>query len=380
MENKNSKFLNKLSKLPEEVSYFFGSNLIADFIKEINDDHNLKKDFLIDLIFEIVNNDFKFYLLEETITKELGFDKERSKEIALDILGKIFMPIDDFVKTTKIKTQIMNRGGQYSDYNEYTYKLNKLFENEKWNTIDELLRKHEELIVPSEEEDQIINIFKYNLIDILKGGTPDSLAVLNGSLIYLLFNKTDFKNNIVKFLLNSENRISEQKFIIGEEKRYSTVSNWIKDFIKKSGMEIPNNIIISNYVIGSENAKKLSANEKSSLSKLLLLYKNIKFFPKSLEGIEPEKWEIFPVIENFSSKESKRLVGTPKTIAEKNIEKMKEEAAHYKDNSLEHLAVEEEIEHEKKIEELRFMATKFVEGSLEKKAIEEELKKMEHSK
>ena len=374
------KFIQKISKFPEEVSYFFGSTLIADSIKEINKDHNFKEDFLMDLIFEIVNNNFKFYLIERRIKDDIGYAEDRAKKIAVDILGKIFLPVDDFIKEINVKTQIVNRGGKYSDYNEYTYRLNQLFEDEKWNVIDELLKKHEELIVPSEEEQQILNIFKYNLIDILKSSTPEALALLNGSLIYLLFNKTDFKNNIIKFLLNSEDRISEQKFIIGEEKRYSTVSNWIKDFIKKSGTEIPNNIIISNYVIGSENTKKLSANEKSSLSKLLLLYKNIKFFPKSLEGIEPEKWEIFPVTENFSNKEDRRTIGTPKTIAEKNIEKMKEEATHYRDDSLEHLAVEEEIKHEKKIEELRFMATKFAEGSLEKKAIEEELKKMEHNK
>jgi len=379
MESKYIKFIKNVLKLPEEVSYFFGSKLVADFIKEINNKYHLKEDFLTDLIFEIVNNNFKFYLLEEKISGDLGFDKNKTKEIVLDILGKIFMPIDDFIKTANTKTQIMNRGGKYSDYNNYIYKLNQLFEDERWSAIDKLLKKHEELITPGEEETKILNIFRYNLMDVLKEGTPGSLALLNGSLIYLLFNKTDFKNNIIKFLLNSEDKISGQKFMVGDEKRYSTISNWIKDFIKKSGSEIPNNVVISNYVIGSENAKKLSADEKSTLSKLLLLYRNIKFFPKSLEGIDPEKWEIFPVIDNLSSDDDKKI-GIPKTTAEKNIEKMTEEASHYKDNSLEKLAVQEEIEHEKKIEELRFMATKFEEGSLEKKAIEEELHKLEHTK
>ena len=73
-----------------------------------------------------------------------------------------------------------------------------------------------------------------------------------------------------------------------------------------------------------------------------------------------------------------KITGPPKTTAEKNIEIMEEEASHYRNDSLEKLAVEEEIEHEKKIEELRFMSTKLAEGSLEKKAIEEELRKIEH--
>jgi len=244
--------------------------------------------------------------------------------------------------------------------------------------VDNLLKKFEKIIEPEEEESKIFNILEYNLIDILKGNMSSSSDLLNGSLIYLLFNKKDFKNNLIKFLLKDEEKISNSEFITSHGKRHSTVSNWLKDFIKKSGKEFPGNVLVSDYIVKTSNAKKMAEEERSSLYRLLLFYRNVKFFPKSLENKDSDKWEIFPVLENYSK--NKKIIGIPKTIAEKNIEKMKEEATHYKDNSLEKLAVKEEIEHEKKIEELRFMATKFGEGSLEKKAIEEELKKMEHNK
>jgi hypothetical protein len=79
-----------------------------------------------------------------------------------------------------------------------------------------------------------------------------------------------------------------------------TIGNWLKDFIEQKGSGIFNNIVLGDFLLKSVNAKKLNKNEKELVKKLLIFYRNLKFFPESMPNDAIENWQIIP----FSEEES----------------------------------------------------------------------------
>ena len=128
--------------------------------------------------------------------------------------------------------------------------------------------------------------------------------------------------------------------------------DWLKDFIKQHGGEMFDNIKLSQYLSNSSNVKNLDEVEKQLVRKLLMLYRNLKFFPDSMPNDTGEGWEIIPI-----SQEEGTL---PTTRAGKESKK-----DGFKITPL---------------QELEILAKQYPKGSLEHRAIMEEIKKLESQK
>ncbi len=374
---KAQQFLKKTSQLPPAVEFYFGSKTIADSIAMLNSKYQIPAGYLSDLITDIVLADFDFNGVEARLKKDLNVDEKKAKQIMVDFLGAIFLPIDEYLKNIDIKKELAKHKGQAEQYQEAVEKFKEELEDEYFDAVEELLKTHEELVDPEEEERAAINIFENNLIDVLRDNSKEALSHLNGGLIYLLFNKKGFKEKIFKVLFDNETKLTHKKFILGGKAVRPTVGNWIKDFIKYYGTENFNNVVLTKYITTSPNVKILDEEEKKLVRKLLQVYRNIKFFPESMGDAPPEEWEIIPT-ERTGEKltKARRVSGPPETEEEKEMKTLKQMEEKYDEKSLERLALEEEIKKKRKIEELKIVANKYKEGSLERRAIEEEIRRL----
>lgn len=216
-----------------------------------------------------------------------------------------------------------------------------------------------DLIVDEFDGQSIKEIVNTKLAPLLKLKEKSSFfQKLNQEIIVKLFeddlNRTEFLNNL---LINQE-KLTIKEFISEGRVQSPTIASWLKDFISKNGSGIFDNLVLSKYITDSENAKKLDNEERNLLKKLLILYRNLKFFPESLANVPVEDWQIIPV-----EKESDEVKKKPTSSQIPPTPFIKGES------------IKEEGD---KVSELRAMAEQFSVGSLERRAIEEEIRKVEN--
>ncbi|MBU2474670.1 hypothetical protein KKA20_01795, partial [Patescibacteria group bacterium] len=320
MANQFQQFLIKISQLPAEVQFFYESKSLGKALDELNKRYNITIDDLGELLDQITLADFNFNDLEKIIKIKLNFEDEIVKWTTLDYLGMIFLPIDRYLNNIDVKQEIKNRGGYLEKYQEYVDDFIEEIEDEKFKLLDQLIKKHEELVNPEEEKNATIYLFQNHLADILKEGSRGAVVNLNGGLVYLLFNKEGFKEEINKILLSSQEKLTHKEFVLDAKAHSPTVANWLKDFIKQRGSGMFDNVALADFVINSKNAKNLDEQEKKLVQKLLQLYRNLKFFPESMPTDTGEGWEIIPIDKEVETMQKARSVELPK------IEQKKQEA------------------------------------------------------
>jgi hypothetical protein len=212
-------------------------------------------------------------------------------------------------------------------------------------------------------KEDYIDLFKENLVDLLSLKEAYVLYELNLGLLEIFLEDKDFIKKIEKTIFQNQNKITSKEFSLEEKKLRPTVHNWLGYFIKENGSGMFDNICLSKFITYSDNAKKLDEEEREKLKNLLILYRNIRFFPKSQEDKGQEEWEVFPVNEERDVKN--RIDDYKNKI--KAIQNKKDDN---KDNKQKKYIVEEMTN------ELKSMLEKYPKESLERKAIEEEIIKI----
>lgn len=391
-------FNEKLNKLPKEIKGILLSETGVRLEKFLEKKYEISygNSNLGELLCMVYFKEISLEEITEFFVENLKIkDENNLKPFLLNLVGMRILPIENYLKNEDFEYIIYRLGGNIEDYKKFINFTKEAVEKEKRGElvdINEVLGIEKEKDIEIEADNKIeikfnakkekedsLKIFKSSIKNLLLNSDKDILEDYNLTLLELMTDDVKFKKDLENSLYHNDEKLTVSKFkLIGKIEK-PTIGNWLKDFIKRNGTNLFSDVVLTEYITKSENTKKLYKNERILLSKLLQLYRNLKFFPESQKGRREDDWEIIPSEEiKMSAIPDKKILTPPKTTAEKNIEIMKEESKDFKDNSLEKLAINEEIEHEKKIEELRFMATKFAEGSLEKKAIEEELHKMEH--
>lgn len=379
MKSRAEQLLKIIFKMPQEVQFYFGvekNNVLGDFLVDLSKKYNIEDKYLFDLINDYVLNNFNFQDLEDKFKKEFDFDNIKIKEMVIDYLGMIFLPIDKYLKQIDIKKEIKDRGGEVKDYNKYILRLDKAILDAGFKELDRIVKKVEKTIDKEYEAKCSIKLLEYNLVDILKEGFNSAVIKLNCGIIYLLFNKDGFKNEINKVLLNNNEKITNKKFIFDNKKCAPSVKNWLKYFINQNGSNNFNNIILSKFMTKSENIKSLDEYEKNLVKKLLLLYRNLKFFPDSLKNYAIGEWEIIPIDKKEKILKNRKAKIDGEIKSKKKIKEIEKISLKYDKKSLEKVVLMEEIKKENKIKELQREASKYSEYSLERKAINEEIKRM----
>jgi hypothetical protein len=140
--------------------------------------------------------------------------------------------------------------------------------------------------------------------DLLANALPDLLEVddnffiaqFNYQLINLLVDYPDFKDRLIGVLLNHSLQLGTDNLMIDGRQLAPTVGAWINYFINQKGSIMFDAITLSDFLITAASAKLLSPLDKDHLSRLLWLYRNLKFFPDSLVGDDPANWELLTYV------------------------------------------------------------------------------------
>jgi hypothetical protein len=184
-----------------------------------------------------------------------------------------------------------------------------------------------------------LQIFRENLLALFSKENRIFAESINLRLFELALENTNLFYELEKILYINEEKLSNKEFTLDEKPKSPAVANWLKDFIKKNGSGMFDNLVLTQYLTASENAKKLDPAERDLLKKLLLTYRHLKFFPASMPNDYGDGWEIIPI----------------------EIE-----------------AAENKTDNDKTKSDLQNLAASYPIGSLERKAIEEEIKKIEN--
>ena len=382
----DDRFLKKAQPLPEYVDFFLSSNYSGKHVSVLAEGYRLEKDNIYALIFLAFNYDFDISILENRL-KTFGLSGISLKRFWLDFVGRFLLPLADYISQVSLNKVdptdlIVKAGGNSDGYRSFVEEF--LSELNDYN-LDQLVAEAEmfkEKFNEKEEQDYIFELLSEDLISILEAGVFEASRVLNRSFIYLLFNEKSFKEYALRKMMNNTKEfIGSNKISIDDKQVAPTVSAWLKDFIKKNGSSLFDDLILAQYLNTSENARALQPKEKELLGNLIRFYKNIAFFPESMNEIPPQKWQIFPFDatsywqEIEGSVKNKSKLGLPTES-----EMFKEEVESESDVLSEKDFKPENYDDSEELRNLRELLSSFPPASLERKAIHEEIKRLERNK
>lgn len=333
--------LDKFHELPNQLQELIGGFEACLKIKKIEDAYNVSLGFAAILVAvgELTIDD-----LPEYLRLKFGFDEAKSEEIAGHLEEEIFIPALQF-----IGENISQEDGTAVEQNPFG-PISSMSEADKKELI---LKTFESEIIPA------------------LSAEPAKLQDFNVA-IFQAFNIDDVLEDKVESLLyNNQEKISEHRLIMDGHPASPSIANWLKDFIKKYGSDMFNEVSLAEYLSSAPNIKVITPAEKELVRQVLKLYRNLVFFPDSMNGIPVEHWEIFPVdrtklniIRDVLSDNHPLTATTPESPVPAVIPEVNPEP--------------ELTERQKIIFDLQKNLTKYSTSSLEYKAIRQEINRLSH--
>ncbi len=227
-----------------------------------------------------------------------------------------------------------------------------------------------------EKKEVVLNIFSNNLIEEFYNDSQ-IIEAINKQIFSILSIDLNFKKEMEKALYKNLEKLTHKKFILDSKTHTPSIRNWLTYFFKLKGTGIFDNVVATDFITKSENAKRLSEQEKKDLYRLLYTYRSIKFFPNSMPSDDGVNWEIIPLEKKEAKSLAKEREYSQKTGRAALLEQLEGNIDDYPENSLEREILEEESEKDREYHKLLLLAKKYPEGSLERRAVEDELAKME---
>ena len=341
-----------------------------------------------ELITELFFKRLDFSALVPKIKEIFKFDDAKAKKMAADVVGIRLLVVDDWFGH-QASAYLQTLGVAPSAYQKIiedqiaAVKLEK--EEDRKDALEARTEKEalaKEAAAPvaaAETEEAIPEDFKINWdeeakdnVDNFRQGLADILAYgvdtdeYNQMLVALLTERGQaYQGELERAVLGNEEKLTTAAFSLDGKPAAPTIANWLKYFIKEKGSAMFDNIVLTNFLTNSANARGLIQSEKDILKKLLILYRNVKFFPQSMPNDSGEGWEIIPSVSGAPGLEKARTVKAPVTndVAIKPRRVVEAEAA-------------KSVEDGKKMEELKVIAARYPEKSLQRKAVESEIKKV----
>ena len=365
-------------KLPAGVSEYRNSTKAVDtnvFISEKyglagNDSTKMAK-LVSDLFYKKVSLDDLIPKIKELFS----FDDNKARSLALDIAGLRLFVVKDWIGG--VEEYIKSLNGNLSDYqksaSEEVAAVKK--EEAEWVAEEAANKKYEEELLseaklkvensetsaindidPEKEKKDSEDIFRSDIINFLTTTSPYLVDTINSVVLEILAGEKGFayRDELFRALLLNQEKLTSAPFILEKKPAFGTIGNWLKDFIEQKGSGIFDNIVLGDYLLKSINGKKLKENERELVKKLLMLYRNLKFFPESMPNDTGEGWQIIP----FETEEKeagdlaeakmrlekeKEIINAPAAERAKKVAELKAQAELYKPRSLERRSIEEEI-------------------------------------
>jgi hypothetical protein len=333
--------IEKFEELDSKLKEIFGGDKANSLVEE------LENQFEVDLSFVLILlaiNELNISDLPEYLKKKYKLSSEKVNLIVEEIEENIIKLVDDYI----------------------------------------LERQEEKTVENIDIQEIIMSVFSENLLLIFSYPKED---IKNFNIAtFAAFNDLELlEEKVIDSFYNNQELISQEKIIIEDKAKKATIANFLQDFIKSHGSDMPDNLILANYLNTSANVKKLNETEKNLLNRVLKTYRNLVFFPESMEGVPMELWEIIPVRANnkevldvlddeeksssFKENLKKKIIDNEKTKPKKPEKLIK------KDDLVDLKNIKE-----KSVSELKKLMKEYQNGSLEYKAIKQELNRLQKNK
>lgn len=365
-------FSNNYSSLPSEIKFFLGTEISGSIIIELANKYKIKEDKVYSLVFLTINSDFDLLLIKKRVLS-LDLTGISLDKFWLDFLGSFLLPISEAIKEytnskVNIPEEIRKIGGNSKNYQKYIDSFNKEIEEKSEESSRNFIEEYKNDFDIKEESDYIFDLLSTDVIAMLTTDSFKASSSLNLGIIYLLTEDETFKDKALRKLFVNNEILGMESILIDNKKVEPTISNWLKDFIKRNGSDNFNDLLLIDYINNSTNAKNLSSNNKNILANLLRFYRNLSFFPDSLKNIDASRWKIFPFSDQENEEEKQSNLNEGRRII-KNSDILQEESSPREAEVL----VEREGE---EILALRRLLNSYAPSSLERKAINEEIRKI----
>lgn len=358
----------QLKSLPEFVQDVLTLKECNDVNGALREAYNLNDEelaALLDAVNEIVTKNVS---LEDGITMLHAIRAD--DQFIADVLGKRLLVIDSYLDGV-VREELENRDVQPKQYQKEVqrqlsaidaYRKEQAEANEPYEApvqAEPVAQGEVPPPDPETEKKQSVAVFQSHIVPMLQADDEDVLAILafyNASLLSVLADEKDrsFLQKLVRALQANQERLTTKPITVKGEKKPPTVGNWLTDFVEQAGAEYVDAVALSQYLANSKNVAALTAEEKHVVRKLLQLYRNVAFFPRSMPNETGEGWEIIPLSgtlpeddgddDDFKTRPQPTQTQTAEeTTADPQLALLKELAAQYPEGSLERRAIDEEM-------------------------------------
>ncbi len=315
-----------------------------------------------DLVPQLYLKEIKPQNLVEEIKHIFGFSDHVARQMACDIAGVRLLIIADWLQAD-IAGLIKSWGGDPARYQSHVNAQQKAVVREaKWlaeQLAEPVIPDYEAESLDTEEQlAKIKNLFAQNLVAALSLDDNYLAGEVNDMIFYLIANvREELKDELANAMLSNNEKLTGQKITVNGKPAEPTIANWLAYFFQQKGSDMFDALALSDFITNAPEAKNLSAEEKRRLSNLLMVYRNLKFFPDSMVSNNPSDWFIFPLTAEEASLTKPATQGAApasqpapsvapsvwRPDAEAQIAELTAMAARYPEGSLERLALEEEI-------------------------------------
>ncbi|MFA5124539.1 MAG: hypothetical protein WC473_01765 [Patescibacteria group bacterium] len=274
--------LDRLESLEPEVVFTVNSEEVIGVLKKINEEYGVSLDgaLVFSVVGELMPDELPSYF-----QSEFGFDSVKAKAMAKDFIEQV---LDPLARRLLFLSADPDKKGM-------TLVQEKSF----------LIRMFEEAIIQELKNNAIIK------------------HAVNLRIFNILEGDENFKRNLGRVLLANNELLGGKNINVASKSVTPTISNWLSDYISIKGGEVFDTVSLSDYLANSANARSLSQEDKSLLSEVIQLYRNLQLFPQSTANKSIDEWQILPYgsdeIEDLEQKT--RQLDKQQTVIERKFDK-----------------------------------------------------------
>jgi hypothetical protein len=300
------------TKIPQKTKYILVSDLDGLLHQELCDQYHLTGEsvgILAGIIGDLLYSRLTIPSLEARLKEKLSLPSAEIAKLANDIVGQRLFVLDD--EFGGMPEQFLQaRGVDPKKYQSYVDRQEKMIATEQAREVAEQLTNIEPEFVPKRqpvtivehdpeiERQDALEIFGGKLVkffDVESIETAEIIADYNLILIELLDSNPQFKSELEQALARNQELLTSNKITISGTQTAPTIANWLQDFISVKGSNFFDNLVLSEYITNSLNTRSLTEVERGRLTKLLQLYRTIKFFPSTFIQAPSEQWQVIPI-------------------------------------------------------------------------------------
>ncbi|MFZ2310001.1 MAG: hypothetical protein WAW11_00465 [Patescibacteria group bacterium] len=326
--------LERFHELPDEIQEVLGGFEAAIKIK------NLEEKYGVDLSFAVILvaiGELNIDDLSDYLNLKFEVDKTKGEEITKELEDQIFSnTLDLIINNPELQNIVSDE---------------EVSANNQFGPITNLSTE--------DKKELIVKTFSDNVVPALQA-EPAKLHDFNIAIFQIFNVDENLGEKIENLLYINQEKLSDHHIIIDGHPASPTIANWLKDFIKKYGSGIFDEVALAEYLTQSPNIKQLKPVEKELVRKVLKLYRNLSFFPESMDGMSLDQWEIFPVDRSKLVNIAKTPINQKPAVNEMILEAVDEVAT----------------EKQKVIFDLQKTLAKYSPSTLEYKAISQEINRL----